>query len=518
LVRVQPGELSAASIGCAVVPDASSRFDELLRRLGEISDLQRAAGLLIWDQETKMPPLGAPARAEQLATLARLAHERATAPELGSLFEELRELEETSEPESLEASVIRVARRDYVKKSRVPSDLRAELTRAGSLGYGAWLEARAAADYEILRPHLERRITLTREYVACHEPFDDPYDVLLDDHERGMRTADVAAVFARLKEGLVPLVAEVGEPVDDSCLRGDFSEERQRDFSLEVLARWGMDDQAWRLDDTVHPFALSLSESDIRLTTRFDRENLGGLFSCLHEFGHGIYEHQVDARYFRTTLQDGTSSSFHESQSRLWENVVGRRLSTWQFFYPRLQATFPEQLADVPLDEFHRALNRVAPGPIRVDADEVTYSLHIIVRFELERDMLSGAVTSADLPDAFDAKLGEYLGVEPASVAEGVLQDVHWSDSNFGYFPTYALGNVISVQLWERAIGELGDLDGEFERGEFGSLREWLGEHVHRWGRTFEPAELLRRVVGGPLDAEPYLAYLRSKVEALAAR
>jgi len=498
------------------VPDQRSRFDELLRRLGEITDLQRATGLLIWDQETKMPPLGAPARAEQLATLARLSHDRATAPELGQLLEELRELEETSEPESLEASVIRVARHDYEKKRRVPSELRAELTRAASLGYTAWLEARAAADFDILRPHLERRIALTQEYIACHEPFDDPYDVLLDDHERGMKTADVAAVFARLKAELVPLVAGIGEPVDDSCLHGDFPQERQREFSLEMLSRWGMDEQAWRLDDTVHPFAVSLSESDIRLTTRFDQDDLGGILGCLHEFGHGIYERQVDARYLRTTLQEGTSSSFHESQSRLWENVVGRRLSTWRFFYPRLQETFPEQLATVTLGEFHRALNRVAPSVLRLEADEVTYSLHIVLRFELEREMLAGAVTATDLPAAFDAKLREYLGVEPPDVVQGVLQDVHWSDSNFGYFPTYALGNVISVQLWERATSELGDLDQKFERGEFGSLREWLREHVHRWGRTFDPAELLERIVGGPLDAEPYLAYLHEKVEALA--
>ena len=251
-------------------------FDELLRRLGEISDLERAGFLLSWDQETKMPPLGAPARAEQLATLARLAHELATAPELGALLEELRELEESSDPESFEASVIRVARRDYEKKRRVPSELRAEMTRAGSLGYVAWLEAREAADFELFRPHLERRLALTREYVACHEPFDDPYDVLLDDHEPGMRTADVAAVFARLKDELVPLVAGIGEPVDDSCLHGDFPPSGSATFSLEVLARWGMDDQAWRLDDTVHPFATNISESDIRLTTRFDGDNLGG--------------------------------------------------------------------------------------------------------------------------------------------------------------------------------------------------------------------------------------------------
>ncbi|MFL5959867.1 MAG: carboxypeptidase M32 [Gaiellaceae bacterium] len=494
--------------------DLRSRFDELLRRLGEISDLERVASLLAWDQETKMPPLGAPARAEQQGTVARLAHKLATAPELGELLEELRELEESCERESLEARVVRVARRDYEKKRRVPSELRAEMTRAGSRGYRAWLDARSAGDFELLRPHLERRLALMHEYVACYEPFDDAYDVLLDDHEPGMRTADVAAIFARLKEELVPLVAGVREPVDDSCLHGDFPPDRQREFALEVLSRWGMDDRAWRLDDTVHPFASTISEGDIRLTARFDRDNLVGILSCLHEFGHGLYERQVDERYARTPLYEGASSSFHESQSRLWENVVGRSLPTWRFFYPRLQEAFPAQLGGVPLEVFHRALNRVAPSLRRVDADEVTYPLHVVLRFELEREMLAGDVAPADLPEAFDAKLREYLGVEPPTVVEGVLQDVHWSDGNFGYFPTYALGNVISVQLWERATTDL-DLDREFERGEFGSLGEWLREHVHRWGRAFEPPELLERVVGGPLDAEPYLAYLRLKFETI---
>jgi carboxypeptidase Taq len=494
---------------------AGSRFDELLRRLGEISDLERVTFLASWDQETKMPPLGAPARAEQLATLARLRHERGTAPELGDLIEELRGLEEASAPESFEASVVRVARRDFEKKRRVPSELYAELTRAGSLGYAAWLEARDARDFELLRPHLERRLALTCEYVACHKPFDDPYDVLLDDHEPGMRTADAAAIFARLKAELIPLVAGITEPVDASCLHGEFSPERQRELSLEMLYRWGMDDQAWRLDDTVHPFTSNISGADIRVTADFDKSGLAGILSCLHEFGHGLYDRQIDERYSRTPLQEGASSSFHESQSRLWENIVGRRLSTWRFFYPRLQELFPEQFGDVRLAEFHRALNRVAPNARRVDADEVTYPLHIILRFELERQMLAGEVTPVDLPEAFDAKLREYLGIEPTDVVDGVLQDVHWSDSNFGYFPTYAIGNVISVQLWERATSERGDLDGEFERGEFGSLREWLREHVHRWGRAFEPPELLERVVGGPLDPEPYLAYLHAKVEEL---
>jgi carboxypeptidase Taq len=500
------------------VPDQPSRFDELLRRLGEIADLRRVSGLLAWDHETKMPPLGAPARAEQSATLARLAHELGTAAELGALLEELRPLEESSDRDSFEASVIRVARRDYEKERRVPGELRAEMTRVASLGYRAWLEARAEADFEILRPNLERRIALLHEYIACHEPFDDPYDVLLDDHEPGMRTADVAAVFAHLKDELVPLVAGIGEPVDDSCLHGEFPADELRAFALSVLSCWGIDDQAWRLDDTVHPFAVAVGESDIRITARFDGHSLVGLLSCLHEFGHGLYDRQIDERYARTPLHEGASSGFHESQSRLWENVVGRGLSTWRYFYPRLQEAFPQQFEDVPLETFHRALNRVAPGVSRMDADEVTYPLHIVLRFELEREMLAGDVTPAHLPEAFAAKVGEYLGVEPVGVVDGVLQDVHWSDSSFGYFPTYALGNVISVQLWERVTRDVPDLDREFEQGDFGSLREWLREHVHRWGRALEPPELLERAVGGPLDAEPYLAYLRSKMEALEPR
>jgi carboxypeptidase Taq len=491
------------------------QFDELLRRLGGVDDLERTLALLSWDQETKMPPAGATGRAEHRATLARIAHEHATDPGVGELLGELRPFEEEHAFDSFEASVIRVTRRDYEKQRRVPAELRAESARAGSLGYRAWLQAREEQDWEIFRPHLERRLELMHEYIECHAPYDDPYDVLLDDFEPGMATVEVEAVFARLKEELVRLVAEVGEPVDDSCLRGTFASEAQRRFSLDVLRRWGMDEESWRLDDTVHPFATALAHADIRITTRFNDDELSGILSCLHEFGHGVYERQTDDRLARTPLGTGASAAFHESQSRLWENLVGRRLSTWRHFYPQLQEAFPEQLGSVPLETFHRALNRVAPGPIRVDADEVTYSLHIVLRFELERAMLAGEVTPADLPQAFDAKLREYLGVEPRNVVEGVLQDVHWSDGSFGYFPTYAIGNVISVQLWQRAEAELGDLDGQFERGDFAPLREWLREHVHRWGRTFTPPELLERAAGGKLDPEPYLAYVRRKVDEL---
>jgi carboxypeptidase Taq len=492
-------------------------FDELLRRLGEIDDVSKAAGLLSWDEVTKMPPLGAEVRAEQGATLARIAHELRISPDLGELLKELRPFEEEHEHDSFEASVVRVARRDYEKAVRVPPELRADRARAGSRGYRAWLQARDEKDYDVFRPHLEHAIELAHRYIACFEPYDDPYDPLLDDFEPGMKTADVEAVFEGLKSELRPLVARIGEPVDDSCLRARFPEQAQRRFALEMLERWGVDRQAWRLDDTVHPFMESLAPGDIRLTANFHEGGIAGILSCVHEFGHGLYERQVDPTFVRTPLAQGVSYAFHESQSRLWENLVGRSIATWRFFYPRLRETFPEQLGRVPLETFHRALNRVAPTVRRLDADEVTYPLHIILRFELERDMLSGAVAAADLPEAFDAKLEEYLGLRPRDVVEGVLQDAHWSDTSFGYFPTYALGSVISVQLWQRATADLDGLDGQLERADVVSLREWLREHVHRWGRVLTPSELLDRATGGPLDPGPYVRHLAAKIEQLEA-
>ncbi|MBV8064714.1 MAG: carboxypeptidase M32 [Actinobacteria bacterium] len=495
---------------------AEHRFDELLRRLGGLDDLVRAGTLLGWDEETKMPPAGAEARAEQRATLEELTHERRVDPDLGDLLEELRPFEEAHPHDSFEAGVIRVARRDYEKAIRVPPPLQARLERAGSLGYRAWLRARAENDYSIMLPLFEENLELRREYVACFDPKGDPYDVVLDDYEPGMTTAEVEAIFDRLKERLVPMIRAVGEaePVDDSCLRGSFSRPAQHRVALAILEAWGIDDESWRLDYTVHPFEVSMAVSDIRLTTRFDEDNIHGILSCLHEFGHGLYERQIDPSYSRTSLADGVSSAVHESQSRLWENLVGRRLSTWRFFYPTLQRELPV-FCDVPLETFHRALNRVRPTFRRVDADEVTYCLHVILRFELERELLSGRLAPRDLPEAFDAKMREYLGLQPPDLASGVLQDVHWSDMSLGYFPTYALGNVVSVQLWERAEAALGDFDEQFERGEFAPLAGWLREHIHRHGRMFEPQELLRREVGSGMDPEPYLGYLQRQLEEL---
>jgi carboxypeptidase Taq len=494
----------------------NSRFDELLRRLGVIDDLVRAGTLLGWDEETKMPVAGAAARAEQRATVEAVTHEHRVDPVLGALLEELRPFEEAHDNDSFEASVVRVARRDHQKAVLVPTELRAELERAGSLGYRAWLRARAENDFSIMLPHFERNLELRRQYVACFAPEGDPYDVVLDDYEPGTTTEEVQAIFDRLKERLVPMIRSVtdAEPIDDSCLRGSFPRDAQHRVSLAILETWGVDEDAWRLDYTVHPFEVSMALDDIRLTTRFDEDNIHGILSCLHEFGHGLYERQIEPSFARTPLADGVSSAIHESQSRMWENLVGRRTSTWRHFYPLLQRELPA-FADVPLKDFVRALNKVAPTLRRVDADEVTYCLHVILRFEIERDLLAGRLAVRDLPEAFDAKMHEYLGLQPPDLASGVLQDVHWSDMSLGYFPTYALGNVVSVQLWERAEADLGDFDEQFERGEFGQLAEWLREHVHRFGRTHEPRELLLRTVGSGMDPEPYLGYLQRELEEL---
>ncbi|HEY2073426.1 MAG TPA: hypothetical protein VGG88_07620, partial [Gaiellaceae bacterium] len=372
------------------------RFDELLRRLGVIDDLVRAGTLLGWDEETKMPVAGADARAEQRATVEAVTHQHRVDLALGELLDALRPFEEAHDPDSFEASVIRVARRDYEKAVRVPPELQAELERAGSLGYRAWLRARSENDFAIMLPHFERNLELRREYVACFAPAGDPYDVVLDDYEPGMTTEEVTAIFDRIKERLVPMIRSVAdmEPIDDSCLRGSFPRDAQHRVSLAILETWGMDDEAWRLDYTVHPFEVSMALADIRLTTRFDEDNIHGILSCLHEFGHGLYERQIDPSFVRTSLADGVSSALHESQSRMWENLVGRRTSTWRFFYPLLQRELPA-FGDVPLTTFCRALNKVAPTLRRVDADEVTYCLHVILRFEIERDLLAGRLDVA---------------------------------------------------------------------------------------------------------------------------
>jgi carboxypeptidase Taq len=429
--------------------------------------------------------------------------------DLARLLDELRPLEEAADPDSDDASLVRVARRDHEKARRVPVELREELTRAGAAAYATWIEARRDSDFAAFLPYLERNLDLKRRYLECFPDVAEPYDALLDDFEPGMTTAEVRPVFDRLKEALLPLVAAAPrhEP-----LAGPFPIDRQKEVEREILARLGFDPYAWRLDPTVHPFASSVGTRDIRITTRYSESGLETLFSTMHEFGHGLYEHQVDPALERTPLARGASLAVHESQSRMWENLVGRGRPFWSHFYPALQTAFRDRLGHVALDGFLAAINRVQPSLIRVDADEATYNFHIILRFELEQDLIEGRLAPRELPDAWNAKMHEYLGVAVPDHRRGVLQDVHWSRGSLGYFPTYSLGNVVSVQVWERLRADVPDLDEEIAAGEFGELRAWLRERIHRHGRKFAPRELLERAVGTGIDPEPYIAYLEAKL------
>jgi carboxypeptidase Taq len=489
----------------------NEKFDELKRRLGEVVDLARVSSYLDWDQQALMPAGAAALRAEESATLERLVHERFTSPEIGHLLDDLSSYEDSLDPDSDEASLIRVTRRDWEKARKVPTELRGEMAHTAAEALPVWVQARENSDFKAFLPYLERNVELKKRYIACFDG--EPYDILLDDYEEGMKTSEVAEVFEQLKQELTPLIEEAAtNPVDDSFLKTTFEIDQQRELNAIILEHFGWDEKYWRFDEIVHPAAYSFGTTDIRITTRYADDGLESLFSTMHEFGHGLYERQVDPALERTPLCGGVSLGLHESQSRMWENLVGRSLPFLRWYYPRLQEAYPAQLGSVEVEDFYRAVNKIEPTFIRVDADQVTYNMHVILRFELEQEIVTEALALADVPEAWNAKMKEYLGIDVPDDRRGVLQDVHWSGGGMGYFPTYSLGNVMSLQIWERVREAIPNLDEQFEQGEFGTLREWLRDNLHRYGRKFTPQETLQRVAGAPLDAGPYLRYLKDKV------
>ena len=496
----------------------ASKFDELRRRLAEIHHLGRAKALLDWDERTMMPPGGAEARTEQVATLVRVRHEKLADEELGRLLDELEPFGEELTYDSDDAALIRIARRDHEKARRVPNELHAEIARSASIAEQVWREAKQRNDFEMFLPHLERNVYLKLRYAHCFDR-EETYDPLLDDYEPGMKTPEIAAILEDLKEALVPLVAELSEPgaaEDDSFLRGEFPAAKQHAVMCSLLDELPMPSESWRLDETTHPFATSMSPTDVRLTTRYDEHDLGSaLFSSLHEYGHGLYENGVDPALDGTPLGRPSSLGLHESQSRMWENLVGRGLPFWRRFHEMFGESFPGKLDGRGAEDFFRAVNKVERSLIRIEADELTYDLHILLRFELERELIDGKLEPRDLPAAWNERMRTYLGVEVPDDAHGVLQDVHWAAGNFGYFPTYSLGNVIAAQLWHAAREAMPDLDEQIEAGRFAPLREWLREHVHRHGRKYSAAEVVERATGRPIEVDPYVTYLTEKFRAL---
>lgn len=492
-----------------------AKLQELKQRLMEVYDLRYVGALLDWDQATYMPTGGSPARARQLALVAQIAQEKFTDPAIGRLLDELEPWAEQLPYDSDEASLVRVSRREYERALKVPPSFLAEAYGHSAASFHAWTKARPANDFKTIRPYLEKTVELSRRMADFFPGYDHIADPLIDFSDYGMTVATVRPLFASLREQLVPLVEQITaqEPVDAAFLYRNYPEAAQQAFGEMIVSRYGYDFERGRQDKTHHPFMTKFSLGDVRITTRFNENDLtDGLFSTLHEAGHAMYEQGIEPAFEATPLGIGVSSGVHESQSRLWENLVGRSRPFWEHFYPQLQAQFPEQLGDVSLDRFYRAVNRVQRSLIRVDADEVTYNLHVMLRFELEAQLLEGTLSVADLPDAWHARYEADLGQRAPDDRDGVLQDVHWFAGTVGgAFQGYTLGNIMGALFYGQALQAHPQIEDDMRRGDFATLHGWLRENVYRHGSKFTAAELVERVTGAPLTIDPYVAYLRNK-------
>ena len=495
------------------------KLAELKKQLGQVDDLHRASAVLGWDQQTYMPKKGAAPRSEVLATLDKLAHEFFTTGEIGKLLNDLQIYAAKLDYDSDEASLIRVTRREYDKAKRVPAKLVEEISRTAALAEPAWEQAREKSDFKIFQPHLEKLVELEiqlAEYLGYTERI---YDALLDQYEPGMTTNQVAAIFSTLKKDVVPLVRAIAaktDSVSDAVLHREYDEQKQWDFGVEVIKKFGFDFAAGRQDKSAHPFTTAFGLGDTRITTRVYRDFLSpALFGTLHECGHALYDMGTRPELERTPLAGGASLGVHESQSRMWENLVGRSYGFWKHYFPKLRQVFPEQLKDQTVDSFYRAINKVYPSLIRVEADEVTYSLHIMLRFEMENELVERKLNVADVPEAWNAKMKSYLGIVPPNDALGCLQDIHWSSGSIGYFSTYSLGSMFSVQLWEKAVKDIPSIPAQIEQGEFGDLLGWLRKNVHQHGRKFTLDELAKKITGESLQSRSYVAYLKKKFGAI---
>ena len=491
------------------------KFDALKARLGEIHNLDMIAGLVGWDQQTYMPPGGAEAKASQMATLSRLGHEMFVSDETGRLIEDAAAEVEGMAYDSDEASLIRVIREDYTEQTKLPTELVAELTRQTALAHEVWANARQGNDFRAFQPALEKIVALTirqAEYLGYQ---DEPYDALLNQYERGITAKQVKAIFDEHKPELVQLIADVranADAVSDAVRHQPFDVDKQRTFGLNVVQKYGYDLTRGRQDVAVHPFCTHFSRNDVRITTRFNPEWLNpALFFTMHEAGHAMYEQGVAPALEGSPLASGASLAVHESQSRMWENVVGRSKGFWSWALPQLKATFPDQLGSVDLDTFYKAINKVQPSYIRVEADEATYNLHIMLRFELESEMVAGRLNIADLPEEWNDRFEAFFGITPQSDTLGVLQDVHWSSGLIGYFPTYALGNLLAAQYYNQALKAHPSIPDEIASGQFDTLRGWLNTNIHQHGRKFTSEELTRRVTGESIQSRDYIQYLKTK-------
>ncbi len=490
------------------------KLKQLKERLYEISDLIGAQAVLGWDQQTYMPTGGGETRGEQLSTLARITHDRLTTPEIGELLESLVPFADTLESDSDDARLIHVTKREYDKQVKVPSNWVGEFAQVTAVAQEAWVSARAESKFGTFQPHLEKIVDLRRQYADFFAPFDHVYDPLLDDYEPGLKTSEVISIFNKLRTEQVELIRQIKEKpvIDDSFLKVTLDEQKQWDFGVDVITRFGYDWQRGRQDKAAHPFTTSFGYGDTRITTRFiPNSGSSALFSTMHECGHALYEQGIGESLRRTLLFNGASMAIHESQSRLWENLVGRSREFWTFFYGNFQNAFTDTLGNVSLEQFYKGINKVEPSLIRVESDEATYNLHVMLRLEIEIALMEGKAQVKDLPEIWNTKMQEYLGLTPPNDAKGVLQDIHWSGGSMGYFPTYALGNLVSVQIWEKMLEDIPSLPSQIRTGDFGQLLGWLREKVHVHGAKFDPQVMVKKITGSKIKPEPYLRYLKSK-------
>ena len=483
--------------------------DALKARMYDLNALRAAGTFLDWDQQTYMPKGGSDARAEHCSILGRMAHEILVDDATLKLLEAA---EEESAPGSIDQALCRVVRRNYDLATKIPTALVAEKGRLASLAHEKWVAARANNDFRAFSDDLEKMFEISRqeaEYLGYKEHI---YDALVDQFEEGQTHADCAAMYATIKKPLGELLQGIqSKPeTDDTGLYGTWDNAKQSEFTLKLVKAIGFDLERGRQDTAPHPFCTTFSIGDVRLTTRFKDYLPSSIFGSLHEAGHGVYEQGSPMDWDRTPLAGGVSMGVHESQSRTWENIVGRSKAFWNRFFSDLLATFPA-LSQYDAVSFYKTINKVEPSFIRVEADEVTYNLHTLVRFEIESDVLTGKLAIKDLPDAWNAKYKEYLGITPKNDSEGVLQDVHWSFGGIGYFPTYTIGNLLSYQIWRALQRDLGDTDALIMNGEFAPILGWLTEKVYSHGCRYTPKELVLLATGKPLDANDYVDGLTAK-------
>ncbi len=488
------------------------KFLELKSQIAEIHDLKATLALLEWDQQVNLPAGAGSGRASQIESLSIIIHAKSTATKLGRLIDKIRF--EDYPKDFPERSLLELVRRDFEKHKRVPAQLVARLSRVGAESYETWVRAKQESNFKRFAPYLARMVELKRQYAELFAPSSSIYDPLLDNFEPGLTATELDRIFEPLRREQTVLVRELARRfTDDDLQGGKFNGKSQLEFSHEVVKKLGYDFNRGRVDLSPHPFTTSFGLSDVRITTAVSEDlPVSCLLSIVHECGHALYEQGIDPAFDRTPLADGASFAFHESQSRLWENQVGRSWSFWQYFYPKFQKRFSKQLSGVPLESFFRKINRVVPSEIRTEADEATYNLHIMLRYELELGLLEGKIAVSDLPECWNAKMEEYLGIVPSSDSSGVLQDVHWAGGEFGYFPSYALGNLIATMIWNVALEEIPELEQELSKGNFQILLEFLRRRVHRFGALYSPADLLEKITGSRvIDSKPFLSYLRNK-------